>query len=180
MPDETCPATVCRPDQETGHCVHAIFQALSPLHNPVEGCRHVVWECPFNPRMKIDEIDGAWTRSSQDPEVVPFGEQWIECSECIRIRFRMVSAGNIRLDAEAGFERYRWNSIARFRRNSPCTDIGGAERSELRERLVVEVPTGSLDRDWPRQSCAQSMTQLLCSAALKCCMFAVQSQLIRL
>src|SRR5205085_4112697 len=66
------------------------------------------------------------------------------------------------------------------RRNGPCTDIGGAERSELRERLVVEVPTRSFDRDLPRQPCAETMTQLLCGAALKCCTFAVQSQVIRL
>src|SRR3954453_2286603 len=148
MPDKTCAATVCRPNQETGHGVHAVFQALSPLNNPVEGCRYLVWECPFNPRMKVDEIDGTWTRSSQDTEVVPFREQWIECPERIRIRFRMVSAGNIRLSAEAGFQRYRRNAIARFRCNSPCTNLGGAEGSKLRERLVVEVPTRPLDCDW--------------------------------
>ena len=158
VPDETCPATVCRPDQETGYCVHAVLQALSPLQNPVEGCRHIVWECPFNPGMKVYEIDGTWTRGSQDPEVVPFREQWIECSERIRIRLRMISAGNIRLRAEAGFERYRWNSIAGLRRKSPGADIGGSECSKLIERLVVEVPTRSFDRDGPRQSCAQRMT----------------------
>src|SRR6267142_2466525 len=113
VPYEPCPATIRRPDQETGHRVHAVFQALSPLNNPVEGCSHAVWERPLNLRMKIDEIDGTRTRSSQDPEVVPFREQCIEGSECIRIRFRMISAGNIRLGAKAGFQRYRRNSIAR-------------------------------------------------------------------
>src|SRR5689334_13660929 len=90
VPYEPRPATIRRPDQETRHCVHAIFQALSPLNNPIEGRSHVVWERAFNLGVKIDEIDGTWTRSSQDPEVVPFGEQCTECAECIRIRFGMI------------------------------------------------------------------------------------------
>src|SRR5712671_139198 len=177
---EPRPASTRRPDQETGYRVHAVFQALSPLHNPVEGCSHAVWERPLNPGMKIDKIDWAWTGSSQDPEVVPFGEQCIECSECIRIRFGMISAGNICLRAEAGFQHYRWKPIARFRRNSPCTDIGSAECPELPERLVVEVPTGLFSGDRPRDSYAETMTQLLRGTPLKCCTLAVKSQVIRL
>src|SRR6266852_2303948 len=180
VPYEPCPAITRRPDQETGYRVHAVFQALSPLNNPVEGCSHAVWERPLNPGMKIDKIDWAWTGSSQDPEVVPFREQCIKCSECIRIGFRMVSARNIRLGAEAGFQHYRWKSIARFGRNSPRSDIGRSECSELPERLVVEVPTGSFGRDRPRQSCAESMTQLVRGTPLKSCTLAVQSQVIRL
>src|SRR5882724_537437 len=178
VPHEPCPAAACRPDQETGYCVHTVFQALSPLNNPVEGCSHVVWERPLNLRMKIDEIDGTRTRSSQYSEVVPFRKQCIECSECIRIRFRMVSARNIRLGAEAGFQYDCWKSIARFRRSSPCTDVGRAECSDLPERLVVEVPPGLFSRDRPRQPCAESMTQLLRGTPLKCCTLAVQSQVI--
>src|SRR3954454_381589 len=111
--------------------------------------------------MNIDEINRTRTSSSQYPEVVPFREQCIEGPECIRLRFRMIAAGNIGLGAEAGFQCDGWNSIARFRRNSPCTNIGRAECSELPERLVVEVPTGSFSRDRPRQSPAHSMTQFL-------------------
>src|SRR6266478_5129140 len=180
VPYEPCPATIRRPDQETGYRVHAVFQALSPLNNPVEGRSHVMWERPLNLRMKIDEIDGARTGSSQDPEVVPFRKQCIECSECIRIRFRMVSARNIRLGAEAGFQHDCWKSIARFRRSSPCTDVGRAERSDLPERLVVEVPTGLFSGDRPRDSYAESMTQLLRGTPLKCCTLAVQSQVVRI
>src|SRR5882724_4045960 len=180
VPYEPCPAITRRPDQETGHRVHTVFQALPPLKNPVEGCSHAVWERSLNPRMKIDEIDGTWTGSSQDPEVVPFREQCIECSEYIRIRFRMVSARNIRSGAESGFQHYRWKPIAGFRRNGPCTDIGRAECSELPERLVVEVPTGSFSGDRPRDSYAETMTQLLRGAPLKCCTLAVQSQVIRI
>src|SRR6266446_10736855 len=180
VPYEPCPAITRRPDQETGYGVHAVFQALSPLNNPVEGCSHAVRERPFNPGMKIDEIDGARTGSSQDPEVVPFRKQCIECSECIRIRFRMVSARNIRFGAESGFQHYRWKPIARFRRNGPCTDIGRAECSELPERLVVEVPTGLFSRDRPRQPFAETMTKLLRGTPLKCCTLAVQSQVIRI
>src|SRR5216683_2869969 len=124
--------------------------------------------------MKIDEIHGARTGSSQDPEVVPFRKQSIECSECIRIRFRMVSARNIRLGAESGFQHYRWKPIARFRRNGPRTDIGRTECSELPERLVVEVPTGLFSGDRPRDSYAESMTQLLRCTPLKNCTLAVQ------
>src|SRR5438105_1510095 len=108
VPYEPCRAITRRPDQETGYRVHTVFQALSPLNNPVEGCSHAVCERPLNPRMKIDEIDGTGTGSSQDAEVVSFREQGVECSECIRVGFRMVSAGNIRLGAEAGFQRYGW------------------------------------------------------------------------
>src|SRR6266404_4078096 len=180
VPYEPCPAITRRPDQETGHRVHTVLQALSPLNNPVEGCSHAVRERPLNLRMKIDEIDGARTGSSQDPEVVPFRKQCIECSECIRIRFRMVSARNIRFGAQSGFQHYRWKPIARFRRSSPCTDIGRAECSELPERLVVEVPTGLFSRDRPRQPCAETMTQLLRGTPLKCCTLAVQSQVIRI
>src|SRR5258708_29407407 len=167
VPYEPCPATIRRPDQETGYRVHAVFHALSPLNNPVEGCSHAVWERPLNPGMKIDKIDWAWTGSSQDPEVVPFWEQCIECSECVRIRFRMVSARNIRFGAESGFQHYRWKPIARLRRNSPRTDIACPECSELPERLVVEVPIGSFRRDRPRQPCAESVTELLSGAPLK-------------
>src|SRR5277367_2851832 len=110
-------AVIRRSYQETRYCVHAVFQALSPLNNPIEGRSYVVWKRPLNLRVKINEIDGTWARCSQDPEVVPFGEQCIECSECIWIRFRMVSAGNIGLGAEAGFQHDRWKPIARFRRN---------------------------------------------------------------
>src|SRR5713101_2052796 len=180
VPYEPCPATIRRPDQETGHRVHTVFQALSPLNNPVEGCSHAVWERPLNPRMKIDEIDGSRTGSSQDPEVVPFREQCIECSECIRIRFRMVSARNIRLGAEAGLQHDCWKSIARFRRSSPCTDVGRAECSDLPKRLVVEVPTGLFSRDRPRQPCAETMTQLLRGTPLKTCTLAIQTQVIGL
>src|SRR5712672_1351656 len=180
VPYEPCPAVTRQPDQETGHRVHAVFQALSPLHNPVEGCSHAVWERPLNPRMKIDKIDWAWTGSSQDPEVVPFREQWVECSECIRIRFRMVSARNVRFGAESGFQCYCWKPKARFRRNGPCADIGRAECSELPERLLVEVPTGLFSGDRPRDSYAETMTQLLRGAPLKCRTLSVQSQVIRL
>jgi NADPH:quinone reductase-like Zn-dependent oxidoreductase len=41
-------AAIRRPDQETGDCVHAVFQVLSPLNNPVERCSDVVRERPLN------------------------------------------------------------------------------------------------------------------------------------
>src|SRR4026207_1990052 len=134
----------------------------------------------LNPGMQIEEVDGTWTGSSHDPEVVSFREQCIKCSECIRIGFRMVSARNIRLGAEAGFQHDCWKPIARFRRSSPCPDVGRAECSELPECLVVEVPTGLFGRDRPRQSCAETMTPLLRGTPLKCCTLAVQPQVIRI
>jgi hypothetical protein len=130
--------------------------------------------------MKIDEIDPAGTRGSQDAEVVSFREQWIECPERIRIRSWMVSARNIGLGAEARFQRYRWKSIARFRGDRPCTNISRAECSELPERLVVEVPTGLFSRDRPRQSYAKTMTHLLRGTSLESSVLSVQPQVIRL
>src|SRR5260221_9444708 len=92
----------------------------------------------------------------------------------------MVSARNVRLGAKAGFQGHRWKPIARFRRSSPCTDVGRAECSDLPERLVVEVPTGLFSRDRPRQPFAETMTKLLRGTPLKCCTLAVQSQVVRL
>jgi hypothetical protein len=57
-------ATIRRSDHGLGRIpgtwyrVHTIFETLSPLKNPVERNRHVVWEQSFDFGMDIDELTG--------------------------------------------------------------------------------------------------------------------------
>jgi hypothetical protein len=51
------PIAICRPDEEPRYRVHAIFQALAPLDDPIEARCHVVGECFLDARIYIDEVD---------------------------------------------------------------------------------------------------------------------------
>ena len=111
-------------------------------------------ECQVKLGMDIDEVDGAWASSGQYAEVVAFGKKWIECSQRVRIRFGVIATGNIDLRAEARFQRYGRKPIASLGRDGPGTDVFRSKGTELRECLVVKVPTWLFGRDRPRNSCA--------------------------
>lgn len=56
---EPRPTTIRSPDQEPGHRVDAIFKALPPLKDPIDGYGHVMRKRRFDVRMKIDKVDRA-------------------------------------------------------------------------------------------------------------------------
>jgi hypothetical protein len=59
VPYEPCPTTIRGPDQETGYCVHAVFQALLEAFESADG-KFVYWA-------KVD-VAGIWRVSVQGGE----------------------------------------------------------------------------------------------------------------
>ena len=95
--------TIGSSDQESGYGVDAVVQALSPLEDPVERQRDIVRSKCFYMRMNVNEVDRSWTCCRQDAEVVAFGVKGIEGAQ--RVRRWMISARNVRLALNRGFNR---------------------------------------------------------------------------
>src|ERR1700733_6142510 len=140
-------------DQESGHGIDAVVEALSPFDNPIERQRDIVRGKCFYVRMNINEVDRSWTCCRQDAEVVALRVKRIEGAQ--RVRRWMISARNVRLCAESRFQRNRGNPIARFRCNGPGTDVCSSEAAKLPKRFIIEIPAGVFAGDGSRYSRAQ-------------------------
>src|ERR1700735_3265922 len=104
----------------------------------------------FYMRMNINEVDRAWTGCGQDAEGVAFGIEWIESAQCVS-RW-MIPARNVSLCTEARFQRNCGNPIACLRRDSPSTDVGSSEGTELPKCFIIEIPTGMFAGNGSRYS----------------------------
>ena len=91
----------------------------------------------LRPRMYIDEIERAWPRISQDPEIVADREHRIEGSKCVTLR--VVSTRDIALDADSWVQWKVRKGISGIGREGPGANIVGAKTSELHDSFIVEI-----------------------------------------
>jgi hypothetical protein len=103
IPDETRVALSCGNDQKSRDGIHTVLQALPPLKYPIEGGSHIVRQHRFNMRMYVDKVNGTRTCRGEDAKIIALRKQGIEGTE--RIRPRIVTTGDVRLDAESWFQR---------------------------------------------------------------------------
>src|SRR5260370_8025044 len=126
--------------EEAGYFVDSLVGFFPPLNDPIERHAHVVGKCRLDVRVNVDEVNGAWAGSGQDAKVIALWKQWIEGTQGFRIW--IVAARNIRLDAEARFQRNRRDAVTGFRGDGPCLNIRRAEAAKLPKRFIVQVPPG--------------------------------------
>src|SRR6266851_1217197 len=136
--DESCVAFSCWNNQKSGHRVHSVSQTLPPLKDPIDGDSHTLGQRSFNARVCVDEVDGPGASGGENAKIIAFGEEGIECAEGVRPR--IVSARNVRLRAEAWFERDVRKAVTRFGCHGPGVYVCGTEGSELPKRFIVEIP----------------------------------------
>src|SRR5712692_704347 len=128
--------------------------------------------------VNVNEVDWPGARRCQNSEVVSFWKKRIEGAECVGVW--VVTARDVGLHAEAGFQWRRRNPITGFRGEGPGANISRTEAAELPEAFVVEVPSWPFRRDGPRNSGAQRMAHFLRSATLESRPLAIEAQVIKL
>src|SRR6202035_5010074 len=112
VPHESCLTAIRSSYQESGHRIHSILQALSPLKDPVERRGHIVRKGALDTRVNVDEVDRTGTGGRQDSKVVALGKERIKCSK--RFRVWVVTARDVCLRAEAWFQSHGRKPVAGF------------------------------------------------------------------
>src|ERR1700722_9550258 len=94
----------------------------------------------FDPWVKIHKVDWPRARVRKHSEKGPGGKKRIEASHCLRAR--VVTAGNIGLQAEPRLEWNGGDAVSGVRSKRPGFDMRARECSELLDAFEVEVPGG--------------------------------------
>src|SRR5580692_6039568 len=97
--------------------------------------------------MNIDKIHWSGTGIRQNAKVVTEWEDRVEGAE--RVTVGVISAGDVRLEAQPRAERQTRQAVSHVGRDSPCAYVVGAEGPELHDPFVVEIQPRLFFRDRP-------------------------------
>ena len=91
-------ASVGRDQKKTRDCVNPVIQVFPPLNNQIRRNRDTLRQRRLDPRMNVNKVDGSRPCICEHTKIISKREYRIEGSQSVASR--IVSAGDIRLDAE--------------------------------------------------------------------------------